>query len=118
MVVPNTKFTTFAYYGQLVANFVALGAVVTVLFVVNANFARQATQQTASNQAVILEMQRDLDVHAHASAARSCANAKELQTVIAYQLKLSHLSAPKFTRQLQELVDQACLVVPIGPGEQ
>lgn len=74
-------------------------------------FAAEALAQARANHAIIEEVNTDLDIHAHASADRTCGVAHLLD----YLARSSPL--PRSTRELghiTELVKQACKVVPIG----
>lgn len=106
---PNTRFLIVAYYAQLITNFVALGAITALLFYSNAKFQDSARQATLGNRAVIEEVRRDLDIHAHASGARNCAIARELRSLV----KISPDLPVKVLDQVARFTDQACKIVPI-----
>lgn len=96
------------YFLQIVANILALGVIIALLISAIGQVAHTAAAQEKANRAVIDEIQRDLTIHAGASAIRSCAVAKEIRYAI---LALSPQTQPIAVQQkLAHYVELACHV--------
>jgi hypothetical protein len=103
----------FLTIGLLVASLV-------LLFIMFQGSQDQGREAAAANRALIRQNRQDLLIHAEASAARSCALAKELQYIA---LTVSANPSNAVVQTLNGFVDQACEVEqfpvrfpPGGPG--
>lgn len=108
------RWVSELYFFQVLANVAALGVIIVLLISSIATVTRTATAQEKANRAVITEIQRDLTIHAKASAIRSCAVAREIRYVV---LTLSPRRQPlRVRRRLATFVGLACHVeVLISP---
>lgn len=98
---------TWLYYAQVLANFLALGLLVAVLVVIQADSSSRTQAQTEANRKVVEEVQHDVVVHSRASAVRSCAAATGLQYLIRQSPELD----PKVDARFEQYVEASCTFV-------
>lgn len=102
--------------GLKVAGIAVFGCILMVLlsvvlvFIVSQSHkdAAAAKAQSVANNAVIQEVRGDLSIHAHASADRVCAVAREIR----YLVRLSPDVKASVLRRVDSFTEDSCLFIP------